>query len=154
VATSELPTYQAIFQVLQNDDPLILFMPRPDNENASRVFDLNAVPKTVRVDGEDVVMPFPYLELGETTRVPKNVFRARGDDITLIIHGWSSKNGKEELEIVHDLVDDALDWEDLVIPGYKCLNCECEFSQVMRDDSTGIHLMHSVDRYRIWTRKV
>lgn len=149
MATSELPTYKAVFATLRDNAALCTAIPRADT-GKTRVFDLNAIPE--QINGSPV--PFPYLVLGETTCVPKNVFTKRGDDITLNIHLWSSKNGKEDLETLHNLVDDALFWNDLSIEGYTCLNCECEYSDVVEDDSTGIHLLHGIDRYRIWTRKV
>jgi hypothetical protein len=128
-----VPLRAALFSRL-NGDPRL----------AGRVFDGEA----------DQGQAGDFLVVGAGTSRPENTLDRRGRSDTLTLHGWSDARSAIPVAGLMETAAELLDGVALVVPGWRVVRVEREFSEMLLDTSGGEPWRHAVDRYRFDLQQV
>jgi hypothetical protein len=90
---------------------------------------------------------FPYVAIGDDTRIAWDTDDRTGAEMTMTLHIWSRANGMREAKRIAGEIYDILHRADLAVTGYHLIDCLCEFAEFMRDPDG--ETRHGVVRYRI-----
>lgn len=135
IRSSAWPLHVAIYQRLINDEQLMSL--------ATDVYD--NVPET-RWDGSPVRMP--YVTIGEQTNRPFDTKTSYGENITIVLHGWSDKASKKEAYQLQDYMLQALTKSRLQIEGgFSLFNFTRESGSTVIPDIDG-ETNHAILRVR------
>lgn len=62
---------------------------------------------------------FPYVELGDTTEIPFDVFGKDGHEQTLTLHIWSQKSGMKEAQQIQGMINGLLHGYSLTVDNHS-----------------------------------
>jgi len=92
---------------------------------------------------------YPYVTLGESTDMPDDLLREKGNTSTITIHVWDRTPSYSRIKQIMDAADSALHNAALVVAGVQIVNVRREMAETMKDADG--ETRRGVMRYRIGT---
>lgn len=93
---------------------------------------------------------FPYIRLGFTTALAADTKTEDAQEFTIQIHIFTKSAGRKDAETIMQNLYTALNKHTLVMTGFSCVFCRCEYSQadVEPQEGNNDHYQHGVMRFR------
>ncbi len=90
---------------------------------------------------------YPYVVIGDDNVQAFDTKTFNGFEVSVVIHTWSQKPGREEIKTMQGAIYNALHTENIEVEGYNNVYCLFEFSESLLEDD-GL-TRHGIQRFNV-----